>query len=228
MFPRPRRTNWLLLDGRLPSRSAERSRNEHQSLDRRLATGTNQVSYPCPSRNSQPHSPISHSRNFARTTPNVVVLPFAATEPHGNHLPYGTDIFETAAIADRACELAHASRGPRRRTAHDPVRRANIAANLSARDEPLPQHAQPDPFRPDRIARQLRHRKSRHPQRPRRQRFLHAPERAVRQAQGLSRAGELVRDVPRTGQTSCSPPAATMPTTWKRAWSFTCGRSWST
>jgi creatinine amidohydrolase len=38
--------------------------------------------------------------------PNVVVLPFAATEPHGRHLPYGTDIFETAAIADRACELA--------------------------------------------------------------------------------------------------------------------------
>src|SRR5204863_4493506 len=38
--------------------------------------------------------------------PNVVVLPFAATEPHGGHLPYGTDIIETAAIADRACELA--------------------------------------------------------------------------------------------------------------------------
>jgi creatinine amidohydrolase len=38
--------------------------------------------------------------------PRVVVLPFAATEPHGKHLPYGTDIIETAAIADRACELA--------------------------------------------------------------------------------------------------------------------------
>jgi creatinine amidohydrolase len=38
--------------------------------------------------------------------PSVVVLPFAATEPHGGHLPYGTDIVETAAIADRACELA--------------------------------------------------------------------------------------------------------------------------
>jgi creatinine amidohydrolase len=38
--------------------------------------------------------------------PNVVVLPFAATEPHGGHLPYGTDIIETAAIADRSCELA--------------------------------------------------------------------------------------------------------------------------
>jgi creatinine amidohydrolase len=39
-------------------------------------------------------------------TPKVVVLPFAATEPHGNHLPYATDIIETAAIADRACALA--------------------------------------------------------------------------------------------------------------------------
>lgn len=38
--------------------------------------------------------------------PEVVVLPFAATEPHGGHLPYGTDIFETDAIADRACLLA--------------------------------------------------------------------------------------------------------------------------
>jgi creatinine amidohydrolase len=38
--------------------------------------------------------------------PDVVVLPFGATEPHGGHLPYGTDIFETAAIADRACERA--------------------------------------------------------------------------------------------------------------------------
>lgn len=38
--------------------------------------------------------------------PNVVVIPFAATEPHGNHLPYATDIIETSAIADRACQLA--------------------------------------------------------------------------------------------------------------------------
>jgi creatinine amidohydrolase len=38
--------------------------------------------------------------------PNVVVLPFGATEPHGHHMPYGTDVFETEAIADRACELA--------------------------------------------------------------------------------------------------------------------------
>jgi creatinine amidohydrolase len=38
--------------------------------------------------------------------PKVVVLPFGATEPHGNHMPYATDVFETAAIADRACQLA--------------------------------------------------------------------------------------------------------------------------
>jgi creatinine amidohydrolase len=38
--------------------------------------------------------------------PKVVVLPFGATEPHGHHLPYGTDVIETEAIADRACALA--------------------------------------------------------------------------------------------------------------------------
>ena len=38
--------------------------------------------------------------------PKVVVLPFAATEPHGGHLSYGTDIVEVEAIADRACQLA--------------------------------------------------------------------------------------------------------------------------
>jgi creatinine amidohydrolase len=43
---------------------------------------------------------------LAAAKPNVVVLPFGATEPHGNHLPYATDVYETAAIADRSCELA--------------------------------------------------------------------------------------------------------------------------
>ncbi len=38
--------------------------------------------------------------------PKVVVLPFGATEPHGGHLPYGTDIYETVAIANRSSELA--------------------------------------------------------------------------------------------------------------------------
>jgi creatinine amidohydrolase len=38
----------------------------------------------------------------------VAVLPFGATEPHNLHLPYGTDTFQVEAIADHACELAHA------------------------------------------------------------------------------------------------------------------------
>ena len=38
--------------------------------------------------------------------PEVAVLPFGATEPHGMHLPYGTDIYEVEAFADRACRLA--------------------------------------------------------------------------------------------------------------------------
>lgn len=41
------------------------------------------------------------------TKPNVAVLPWGATEPHGMHLPYGTDIYEIEAVADRAGELAH-------------------------------------------------------------------------------------------------------------------------
>jgi creatinine amidohydrolase len=43
--------------------------------------------------------------------PNVVVMPFGATEPHGAHLPYGTDILEVTALADSACELARAQGG---------------------------------------------------------------------------------------------------------------------
>lgn len=38
---------------------------------------------------------------------DVVVLPCGANEPHNLHMPYGTDIFEAAAIAERACELAY-------------------------------------------------------------------------------------------------------------------------
>lgn len=36
----------------------------------------------------------------------VAVLPMGATEPHNLHLPYGTDTFESEAIASRACEAA--------------------------------------------------------------------------------------------------------------------------
>lgn len=36
----------------------------------------------------------------------VAVLPMGATEPHNLHLPYGTDVFESEAIAGRACKAA--------------------------------------------------------------------------------------------------------------------------
>jgi creatinine amidohydrolase len=36
----------------------------------------------------------------------VAILPWGATEPHNFHLPYATDNFETAAIAERAAEIA--------------------------------------------------------------------------------------------------------------------------
>lgn len=38
----------------------------------------------------------------------VAVLPIGATEPHGLHLPYCTDNYEVQALADLACEKAHA------------------------------------------------------------------------------------------------------------------------
>lgn len=40
---------------------------------------------------------------------NVAVLPMGATEPHNTHLPYGTDTYQVNAIAERACEAAHAT-----------------------------------------------------------------------------------------------------------------------
>src|SRR5437763_1250104 len=39
----------------------------------------------------------------------VAVLPIGATEPHGQHMAYGTDNYEVESLADRACELAHAA-----------------------------------------------------------------------------------------------------------------------
>ncbi|HWL39156.1 MAG TPA: creatininase family protein [Gemmatimonadaceae bacterium] len=36
----------------------------------------------------------------------VAILPWGATEPHNYHLPYGTDNYETQAIAERAAEIA--------------------------------------------------------------------------------------------------------------------------
>ncbi|MBM4045013.1 MAG: creatininase family protein [Planctomycetes bacterium] len=37
----------------------------------------------------------------------VAVLPIGSTEPHGLHMPYGSDSFEVEGIADRICEAAH-------------------------------------------------------------------------------------------------------------------------
>jgi creatinine amidohydrolase len=36
----------------------------------------------------------------------VAILPWGATEPHNYHLPYATDNYESAAIAERAAEIA--------------------------------------------------------------------------------------------------------------------------
>ena len=41
--------------------------------------------------------------------PEVVVLPIGSTEPHGPHLPYGTDTFETEAHCRRAVTAANQS-----------------------------------------------------------------------------------------------------------------------
>lgn len=38
---------------------------------------------------------------------DVAVLPFGATEPHGYHMPYGTDVFQCDAIGKRACQRAY-------------------------------------------------------------------------------------------------------------------------
>ncbi len=44
---------------------------------------------------------------LVKATPyEVAILPWAATEPHNYHLPYGTDTYETAALAERAAEIA--------------------------------------------------------------------------------------------------------------------------
>jgi creatinine amidohydrolase len=37
----------------------------------------------------------------------VAVLPIGATEPHGLHIPYGSDTFHATAVADRCCQAAH-------------------------------------------------------------------------------------------------------------------------
>lgn len=40
-------------------------------------------------------------------TPEVAVLPVGSCEPHGLHLPYGTDTYEAVAVAEKACSIAY-------------------------------------------------------------------------------------------------------------------------
>ena len=58
-------------------------------------------------RNTRPWLLAEATWATVRETPyDVAVLPWAATEAHNTHLPYGTDTIETAAIAEEAGRLA--------------------------------------------------------------------------------------------------------------------------
>jgi len=48
----------------------------------------------------------SNWKSVKDTPYEVAILPWGATEPHNYHLPYGTDNYETEAIAERAAEIA--------------------------------------------------------------------------------------------------------------------------
>lgn len=50
---------------------------------------------------------ISNYAQIKETEYEIAVLPFGATEPHNLHLPYGTDTFESLALAGAMCEEAH-------------------------------------------------------------------------------------------------------------------------
>ncbi|MGD9633823.1 MAG: creatininase family protein [Pirellulales bacterium] len=54
----------------------------------------------------------ANHRQLSERSPVVAVLPWGATEAHGSHLPYGTDVIEATRIAERGVELAH-ERGAR-------------------------------------------------------------------------------------------------------------------
>ena len=56
-----------------------------------------------------PRSFILHEANLKQLRddpPNVAVLPWGATEAHGFHLPYGTDVIEATAFAHQAATIA--------------------------------------------------------------------------------------------------------------------------
>lgn len=59
--------------------------------------------------NQPPRSFVLHETNLKQLRedpPNVAVLPWGATEAHGYHLPYGTDVIEATAFAHQAATLA--------------------------------------------------------------------------------------------------------------------------
>jgi creatinine amidohydrolase len=55
----------------------------------------------------RPYVLAETSWKAVKDTPfEVAILPWGATEPHNYHLPYGTDNYETGAIAERAAKIA--------------------------------------------------------------------------------------------------------------------------
>ena len=56
---------------------------------------------------SHPYVLAETNWKAVKDTPfEVAILPWGATEPHNYHLPYGTDNYESAPIAERAAEIA--------------------------------------------------------------------------------------------------------------------------
>lgn len=51
----------------------------------------------------------SNYQQLRENPPNVVVLPWGATEAHNYHLPHGTDVYEASHLALRGTELAYGS-----------------------------------------------------------------------------------------------------------------------
>ena len=62
-----------------------------------------------PSTGNHPRPFILHETNLKQLrdhAPRVAVLPWGATEAHGYHLPYGTDVIEATAFAHQAADMA--------------------------------------------------------------------------------------------------------------------------
>lgn len=62
------------------------------------------------SNDSQPRPYLAREANYRQLLdqrPSVAVLPWGATEAHNYHLPHGTDIYESDAVAERAATIAY-------------------------------------------------------------------------------------------------------------------------